>query len=466
MIKINSADISSSLPTIRKELTVTPILYGDYNKWSEMNSTFKVYFEYGPVCYLPWFYAHKKGFLKNGVKNQIMNYVESSRKYDISSDKWGFTGSLRPHQIQAVECITKAYSEDMGGVLSLDCGMGKTVVAIKMISKLQLKTLIIVHKDFLANQWLERLSMFLPNVSVGRIQGQVVDIDGKDVVIAMLQSMSMKHYDVGIFEDFKHVVVDECHHIAAKVFSRAMMKIKNSFKLGLSATPDRADGLTRVLKWFLGDIVLSLRNKNEDVTNVKILQYKPVETDDILAVNGKICLPKMLNRLVEDLPRNNMICEEIFKIVNSDKKRKILVLSDRREHLQTLMRMCNQRYPLITTGLYIGGMKQKDLDDSCNADVLLSTYTMTSEGFDLASLNTIMFASPKANIHQCVGRIHRKKHDINPLVIDIVDKISIFYGQHRKRVKFYEENEYTMSKTTIKIEDNDNFKIDGCMVAN
>ena len=60
MIKINSADISSSLPTIRKELTVTPILYGDYNKWSEMNSTFKVYFEYGPVCYLPWFYAHKK----------------------------------------------------------------------------------------------------------------------------------------------------------------------------------------------------------------------------------------------------------------------------------------------------------------------------------------------------------------------------------------------------------------------
>ena len=161
----------------------------------------------------------------------------------------------------------------MGGVLSLDCGMGKTVVAIKMISKLQLKTLIIVHKDFLANQWLERLSMFLPNVSVGRIQGQVVDIDGKDVVIAMLQSMSMKHYDVGIFEDFKHVVVDECHHIAAKVFSRAMMKVKNSFKLGLSATPDRADGLTRVLNWFLGDIVLSLRNKNEDVTNVKILKY-------------------------------------------------------------------------------------------------------------------------------------------------------------------------------------------------
>lgn len=436
---------------ICKELCVTPVSFNDYNKWDKENSRFNVYVLHRSLkaIYVPWFYALNKSLVSDSDKSSIIKSIEDCRVYEKGSDRWDFKGNLRDHQVKAIGCLISAYKNSMGGILSLDCGMGKTVVAIKMIATLQLPTLVLVHKEFLANQWVDRLRAFLPNVRIGRIQGKVIDTDDKDVVIAMLQSVSMKDYDDDVFSNFKHVVVDECHHIAARVFSKAMMKLGNSYKLGLSATPDRLDGLTFVLKWFLGEIVLSLKKDNCNITTVNVYNYKPKENEDIIARNGKVCLPKMINRLLEENERTTILCKIINSIVISDNRRKILVLSDRREHLQSLMTTLNNKYPILTTGLYIGGMKQKDLDLSCNADVLLSTYTMTSEGFDLATLNTLVFASPKANIHQCVGRIHRKIHEIQPLIIDIVDSISIFYGQSKKRMKFYKENDFNVDKSSI-----------------
>ena len=72
------------------------------------------------------------------------------------------------------------------------------------------KTLIIVHKEFLLNQWKERLEQFMPDAKIGRIQGPIIDIEGKDVVIGMLQSLSMKHYEQTMFLDFGFTILDEC----------------------------------------------------------------------------------------------------------------------------------------------------------------------------------------------------------------------------------------------------------------
>ena len=89
-----------------------------------------------------------------------------------------------------------------GGLLDVDPGKGKTVMALYIISKLKKKTLVIVHKSFLLNQWIERINQFLPSARVGKIQGQIIDIENKDIVIGMLQSLSQKEYPENIFDSF------------------------------------------------------------------------------------------------------------------------------------------------------------------------------------------------------------------------------------------------------------------------
>ena len=131
--------------------------------------------------------------------------------------------------------------------------MGKTVIGINIITRLKKKTLIIVHKGFLLNQWVERIKEFCPESRIGYIQGQIIDINEKDIVIGMLQSLSMKEYPQDLFSSFGLLICDEVHHISSEVFGRAMQKIVTKYSLGLSGTMVRKDGLTHVFKLFLGE---------------------------------------------------------------------------------------------------------------------------------------------------------------------------------------------------------------------
>ena len=141
-----------------------------------------------------------------------------------------------------------------GAILEVPCGRGKTVLSLKIIANIQKKTLILVHKEFLMEQWIERIQQFLPDARIGIIQQNKVKADNKDIVIAMIQSISMKSYPPKIFDNFGFTIVDECHHISSQVFSRCLPKIGNKYLLGLSATPKRKDGLSKVFHWYLGPV--------------------------------------------------------------------------------------------------------------------------------------------------------------------------------------------------------------------
>ena len=130
-----------------------------------------------------------------------------------------FKGSLRDYQKPVVEKWLKAAKKKGCGLIEADCGAGKTCMAIWLISQLKKKTLIIVHKEFLLNQWKERLEQFMPDAKIGRIQGPIIDIENKDVVIGMLQSLSMKDYEQTMFLDFGFTIIDE----SAK-YSRVLFK--------------------------------------------------------------------------------------------------------------------------------------------------------------------------------------------------------------------------------------------------
>jgi superfamily II DNA or RNA helicase len=131
--------------------------------------------------------------------------------------------------------------EPHDGILSLHTGGGKTVCALYIASRLRLPTLVIVHNSFLRDQWEVRVRMFLPKARIGRIQGDKCEVEGKEFVIAMLQTLSMKEIPIATFKPLGLVVVDECHHIASEVFVQALPKVTGKYMLGLSATPERAD---------------------------------------------------------------------------------------------------------------------------------------------------------------------------------------------------------------------------------
>lgn len=476
-----------------------------------------------------------------------------------------------------------------------------TVMGIKLIAELGRKALVVVHKEFLMNQWKERIAQFMPSARVGTIQGKTLDVENKDIVLCMLQSLSMKDYPDEVFNGFGTAVIDECfpydqsiitengaikigelytmwenneplprvkaynestksfewkrityawekenkdlleiqcsqlsfrstlnhkylttngwqtanslqigdllisygekqmkvesiqrisndinrnkvydievedhhnfvicgkettngvvvhncHHIAAEVFSRALPKINSYYSIALSATPKRSDGLSKVFHMYLGPFVYKMEKREDKKIHIHTINYYDTDEDyskEELTCTGKLCLPRMINNLAAHGRRNDMIEALVRKLVaeRGAEPRKILILSDRREHLNDLHRRCSQ---FATTGFYIGGMKQKDLDESATKQVIFGTYPMSSEGLDIGDLNTCIFTTPKTSIEQSVGRIIRKDHAILPLAFDIVDHYSLFPAQYKKRETVYRKLDYDIYEHHIEADE-------------
>jgi superfamily II DNA or RNA helicase len=337
-----------------------------------------------------------------------------------------------------------------GGCLDVDPGKGKTVMALKIMSILKTRTLVVVHKTFLVNQWLERIRQFLPDARVGRIQGREVDIENKDIVIGMLQSLSMKDYDDETFSDFGLTVFDECHHMSAEVFCRCMIKITTRYTLGLSGTMTRKDGLTKVFKMFLGEVIHKEKSEQRHNVIVKGIQYyiadnefNEVETD----YRGNPKFSTMITKLCNYGRRSDFILDVLRRELEQNDSQQVMILAHNKSLLTYLHDAIQHRnIGGGSVGFYVGGMKEADLKASESKKIIIATYAMASEGLDIPTLTTLLMATPKTDVCQSVGRILRTKHT-SPLVIDIIDYHDIFRNQWMKRQAYYAKQGYHIMYT-------------------
>lgn len=320
-----------------------------------------------------------------------------------------------------------------------------TTMAIYIMCQLKKKTLIVVHKDFLLQQWRERIQQFAPAAKIGLIKAQTLETEGKDIVMASLQSLSMKDYDMEVFKEFGMAVFDECHHLGAEVFSEALKKLNFKYTLGLSATPRRKDGLSKVFTWHLGDIVYNI-SKRTDVLEVRLKPYfhsSGVYCQEALMGRGQFNVSRMINNICDFELRVQFVCDLVLNVIQEEENRKVLILSDRRAHIDALMLKLGE-YGL-QAGAYYGGLKEAQLKEAETKQIIGATYQFASEGLDIAGLDTLVLASPKTDIVQCVGRILRSKPEDRlymPLVIDVIDNFSLFPKQAKKRLAYYKKCKY------------------------
>jgi len=422
---------------IKEELTARPHV----PKSPVQPPSFPIFRESVNKIYVPRFY---------GIDNfGLPEEIRISKGDDINVP---FVGDLRPdqeHIVATYKLATNTVSGG-GGLLEIPCGRGKTVDACKIISVMKKKTLVIVHKGFLLNQWIERIGQFLPSARVGRIQGQVIDIADKDIVIGMLQSLSMKEYPADLFQSFGLTIVDECHHISSEVFCRSLSKIATFYTLGLSATMERKDGLTAVFKLFLGPILYTEKRAATDTVLVKGLQYV-VDDPDFMTTEydyrGNPAFSTMISKLCTYNHRSEFILQVLVKELKLMPNQQVMILAHNKNLLTYLHDAIKHRQLAKTVGYYLGGMKEPALKLTESCQVIIATYAMAAEALDIKSLTTLIMATPKTDITQAVGRILRVKHE-RPLIIDIIDSHDIFKRQWAKRKKFYKTQNYTVTQMT------------------
>ena len=436
--KLKKEDLSDEHRTILiKDLIAKPKMVQGFGPMNQQQIEYPIFLESKSSYYVPRFY----GFKHYG--NPCFNKLGPGLPITCS-----FNGNLRPEQIPIQQLFLdqdKGYGA--GGIISLKCGGGKTVLALSIIAEIKQKTIVLVHKDFLMTQWRDRILEFLPDAKIGKIQQDHVDIDNKDIVLAMVQSISMKEYPKEIFDQFGLAVFDECHHLGAEVFFKSMRKVASRYMLGLSATPKRKDGLQWVFESFIGPIVYQTKDITTEGVEVNVIDYYSNDQSyckECLMYTKKPCLPKMINNICAYPERTNLILQ--LTKDNYELGRKVLILSDRRAHLDMMLE--NLLEQGIPSGLYVGGMKPFDLHESQEKDVILGTFSMASEGMDIPKLNTIILASPKSDVVQSVGRIMREKANVrkfHPLIIDINDthpNFQTFKRQCIKRINFYKQQKY------------------------
>jgi len=298
------------------------------------------------------------------------------------------------------------------------------------------------------------------------VSSQYINTSGRDV------------YDIEISDNHNFVCCDEdstfgivcsnCHHTSAEVFSQALKKTCFRYTLGLTATPTRKDGLTHVFLNFLGDIAFKSGKRKDELKIIfrKYYENNPSYSKEHTLYNKKPNIAKMLTQVCDFQPRTDFIVQIIHDIITKEPDRRILVLSERREHVKDIQ---NKLMDLnIEVGLYLGGMKEKDLKDSESKHIIVGTYALTSEGFDVKELNTLVLTTSKTDVEQIVGRIQRtpaaeRKH--TPLVIDIVDMISSFPSQAQKRKTYYKKCGYDIEDPdNVFVKQHKNIQLKECMI--
>lgn len=341
--------------------------------------------------------------------------------------------SLREEQEEAISAVSK-YNNS---ICVAPPGFGKTLIGAKMVEIRQCNTLVIVNKNMLLNQWIDRFSEYF-NLSKKEIGFLGKGQDKLNGVLDVATMQSLKNAPE-LIHNYSFVIVDECHHIPAITFEQIVKVFKGKYLLGLSATPNRKDGLEPILYQQLGEVAYEFKQKKSYTNKVKVVHTDFESNADSYAA--------LINEICTNEKRNRQILEEI----KQNSSRSILILTDRLEHISELERLLDTQH-LSYLSVH-GNLNKKEqtqnMEKVRKSQLILATTSFFGEGIDFPHLNTIIFATPISyygRLIQYLGRIGRNGQDC--LAIDFLDsKNAMLNSAYKKRKEGYKQMHYRLLGT-------------------
>ena len=364
--------------------------------------------------------------------------------------------NLYSYQERAAQAIFKAKN----GVVVMPCGAGKTQTALEAVSRIGGRTLWLTHTQDLMNQSMNRAKSCLEidSKTFGTITGGKVNI-GTSMTFATVQTMSK--IDLRQYRDaFDVIIVDECHHAIGSPtrvmqFYKVLSNLCARYKIGLTATPKRADGLERSMFALLGGIICEVSKEEVKHTTCPV-EVRGIKTgytpnyDAVLAGDGTLNYAQLVEDLTQNEERFQCVCNVLKTLDGST-----LVLANRVEYLQ---RLCDE-YDGNAICLSKLGTSKKAKEtrkealrklDSGELDCIFATYQLAKEGLDCPNLRYVVLATPEKDettVTQAVGRVGRKADGKEiGIVLDLIDDFGMFYGWAKKRRGYYKKNDYSFKE--------------------
>jgi superfamily II DNA or RNA helicase len=365
-------------------------------------------------------------------------------------------------QIRVVRDAVELLRQGQSFMLRAPTGFGKTYVGSEIIARVGKKAIVVVTKEDIVEQWLKAFHDVLglklgKNEKVGIIAGDTCDTVGKNVVIAMVQSLAKEdRYPEHHFRDFGLFMPDECHRIGADFFSQACFRVPAHLRCGISATPRRKDGREEVLHAHIGPV--RVFSDAVPMNFRVIVQQSPwsCPRERRMDREGRLICDEAGVPVMFTIKHSAGACGDVIRMLTHHHERnkvllnftahayqagrKILFQSDTKDHLERMASMLpTLKVPVSDIGFYVGGLKSSQREKAMEKRVIFSTYQMTAEATDIPDVDTLVMGTPKSDVEQIVGRILRlfegKKE---PLVFDLRDDSSpVFSGYGDSRDKFY-----------------------------
>ena len=374
--------------------------------------------------------------LPRGLKEKLFEYLNYNLvKYKIIDNRVfekietkRILFTLRAEQEDAIKEILKYDSS----ICVAPPGFGKTLIGAKIFEQRAVKTLIIVNKNMLLDQWISRFVDYFgyKKSDIGFLGKSQNRLNG-NIDIATMQSLNNIPE---LVENYTQVIVDECHHIPALTFEQIVKNFKGMYILGLSATPNRKDELDPILYQQLGNISYEYKKPKTHINRLLVIKTEFTSSADNYAA--------IINELVSNEDRNR----QIVKTIKENIDRKILLLSDRIEHLNLLENILKEEK--IDFVSVHGSQNKKEQVENMQkvktSSLILATSSFFGEGIDFPHLNTIIFATPISfygRLIQYLGRIGRGNQEC--LAIDFFDsKNAMLNSTYKKRLEGYKAMHY------------------------
>ena len=374
--------------------------------------------------------------LPRGLKEKLFEYLNYNLvKYKIIDNRVfekietkRILFTLRAEQEDAIKEILKYDSS----ICVAPPGFGKTLIGAKIFEQRAVKTLIIVNKNMLLDQWISRFVDYFgyKKSDIGFLGKSQNRLNG-NIDIATMQSLNNIPE---LVENYTQVIVDECHHIPALTFEQIVKNFKGKYILGLSATPNRKDELDPILYQQLGNISYEYKKPKTHTNRLLVIKTEFTSSADNYAT--------IINELVSNEDRNR----QIVKTIKENIDRKILLLSDRIEHLNLLENILKEEN--IDFVSVHGSQNKKEQVENMQkvktSSLILATSSFFGEGIDFPHLNTIIFATPISfygRLIQYLGRIGRGNQEC--LAIDFLDsKNAMLNSTYKKRLEGYKAMHY------------------------